>query len=87
MCDGDDNDCDGMVDEDPLPGVGALCGSPVGECRQGTTMCINGTLVCTSVGPRDEVCDGLDNNCNGSVDENLPAAARSAGHPGRPPAR
>ncbi len=72
VCDGDDNDCDGFVDEDPLPGVGALCGSQVGECRQGTTRCVEGTLVCTPVGPSDEVCDGLDNNCNGSVDENLP---------------
>jgi hypothetical protein len=81
VCDGDDNDCDGMTDEAPLPGVGAPCGSPVGECRQGTTMCIGGALVCTSVGPTDEVCDGLDNNCNGSIDENLPGAGEEC----RPP--
>ena len=85
VCDGDDNDCDGLVDEAPLPGVGVPCGTPVGECRQGTTMCQGGKLTCSSVGPTEEVCDGLDNNCNGSVDENLPMTGMECRPPGLPP--
>jgi hypothetical protein len=84
VCDGEDNDCDGMTDEAPLPGVGVMCGSPVGECRQGSTMCINGMLVCSAVGPTPEVCDGLDNNCNGSVDENLPGTGEECRPDGVP---
>ena len=58
---------------------------PVGECRQGTTMCLGGKLTCSSVGPTEEVCDGLDNNCNGSVDENLPMTGMECRPPGLPP--
>ena len=46
--------------------------------------CTAGMLVCTSVGPTPEVCDGLDNNCNGSVDENLPGAGEECRPPGVP---
>jgi hypothetical protein len=81
VCDGRDNDCDGKIDEDPgpgepaMPGVGAICGSAVGECKQGTTVCVGGKLVCSSVGPTPEVCDGKDNDCNGSIDDGLTVPA------------
>jgi hypothetical protein len=77
VCDGRDNDCDGLIDEAPgpgepaMPGVGVPCGSNVGECKQGLSVCTGGKIVCSSVGPTAEVCDGKDNDCNGSVDDGV----------------
>ncbi len=43
------------------------CG--VGECRR-TSTCVNDQVSCTPGTPMTEVCDGKDNNCDGSTDEN-----------------
>ena len=67
-CDGLDNDCDGEVDEE----LGTTwCGQ--GECFHEESACEDGTPVqCDSLlGSLPESCDGLDNNCNGLVDEGL----------------
>ncbi|MFT3764892.1 MAG: MopE-related protein [Minicystis sp.] len=70
ICDGKDNDCNGMIDDNPV-GVGAVCGSNVGECQFGAQQCIGGVLVCQGgKGPQLEVCDGKDNDCNGATDDN-----------------
>jgi MYXO-CTERM domain-containing protein len=78
-CDGKDNNCNGIIDDNPTD-VGASCyppgGTPTGACRAGTTVCLPGgsatdTLQCQGwVGPSPEVCNGIDDNCNGQVDEN-----------------
>ena len=49
---------------------GTTCGTTeVGACSLGTTVCQDGVLTCSGVvGPSAEVCDGIDNDCDGTVD-------------------
>ncbi len=70
ICNGLDDDCDGLVDEGN-PGGGARCGaSNVGECAPGLTACTAGSRQCAYEGlPQAEACDGRDNDCNGRVDD------------------
>lgn len=71
ICNGKDDNCDGQIDND-LTDTGASCGSAVGECKPGKLACVNGKLECTGfVGPKNEICDGKDNNCDGQIDENF----------------
>jgi beta propeller repeat protein len=72
-CDGLDNDCDGSTDEGCTCTNGDMqaCGSDVGLCMQGTQTCVdNAWGPCEGdTGPMGEVCDGADNDCDGSEDE------------------
>ena len=71
LCNGLDNNCDGTVDSGN-PGGGIPCDSGLpGVCAAGVTVCSGGSLSCeANIAPGDRVerCNGLDDNCDGTVD-------------------
>ncbi len=85
VCNGIDDDCDGVVD-DGNPGGGASCTTgQLGVCGNGIKNCVNGVVECTpNQAASTEVCNGKDDDCDGSVDENNPGggAACQTGIPG-----
>lgn len=77
-CNNIDDDCDGETDETaPLQPLSQSCYSgpsetrDVGSCRSGAQTCSGGTFgSCVGeVIPTTEVCDELDNDCDGQSDE------------------
>ncbi|MDP1830234.1 MAG: MopE-related protein [Archangium sp.] len=67
VCNGRDDDCDTVIDED-LPTV--RCG--VGACAREVPSCVGGAdMTCTPFNPSAETCNGQDDDCNGAIDENL----------------
>jgi len=56
--------------EDRADLIGRSCSTDVGECSKGEVICRGGGLYCLGgVFPQPEVCDSLDNNCSGRVDD------------------
>jgi hypothetical protein len=77
VCNDEDDDCDGNVDN--LAGVGTRCTVPAqqGVCSEGTLQCPNQAqalqCVATTPQPGTESCNGRDDDCNGTIDD-VPAA-------------
>ena len=68
ICNGKNDDCDGNTDEE----LGtSTCG--LGECLHSVANCLDGKpLVCDPMeGTSQEICNGKDDDCDGSTDENL----------------
>jgi hypothetical protein len=80
-CDGADDDCDGTSDEN-YESVPTTCG--LGACATvGVTSCVAGQVQksCQPGTPAasDADCDGVDDDCNGTADEDYPTAVISCG--------
>jgi hypothetical protein len=76
-CDGDFNDFIYFLSGVTCEGGGAPCDTGVpGVCAAGLEECVTGTtLKCRpSVASSPEVCDGLDNDCNGMTDDGATCA-------------
>ena len=69
VCDNADNDCNGIVDD---LGIAQACtvDNEFGSCP-GVETCSNGNSSCVGDEPTPELCDGLDNDCDGETDEDL----------------
>jgi hypothetical protein len=88
LCNGKDDDCDGRIDNDvtdPDLLTPTACGSSVGICKPGVMTCVGGAKFCQgSVQAEPEVCNGLDDNCDGMVDNGLTMPGMCPA-PGLPP--
>ena len=65
ICDGKDNDCNGMTDENLLQECTTACGKGIEKCVDGQWK------DCSAPAPQQEICDNVDNDCNGQTDDGV----------------
>jgi len=75
VCNNIDDDCNGVVDNGFAVGAAFPCTAGVGSCATtGPQRCSSyGGILCYAVPetPTPEVCNGLDDDCNGVVDDGI----------------
>ncbi|MBU0535782.1 MAG: PKD domain-containing protein, partial [Nanoarchaeota archaeon] len=82
VCDNIDNDCDGSIDE-TFTNKGQTCTVGTGACqRTGTYICradYTGTVCSVTAGtPTSETCNGIDDNCDGLIDNGITCSCNEA---------
>ena len=68
LCNGEDDDCDGMIDEAITESCSTVCGPGVRTCSDGALG------ACSAPAPGVETCNGMDDDCDGMIDEALSQA-------------
>ncbi len=71
LCNGKDDDCDGAITDEDGEYVKTTTTCGVGGCAStGETSCKAGTIgdSCKPGDPKEEVCDGIDNDCDAATD-------------------
>jgi hypothetical protein len=84
-CNGLDDDCDGVADQGN-PGAGQACATgELGECSAGTTSCSEGATSCVRTkDPSVEIANGLDDDCDGVVDDGVSFTSCATLHAANP---
>lgn len=73
VCNGVDDDCDGVADDGPAGGGVPCTTIGLGICAAGVSACVSGKITCKPIGAAmDEVCNGLDDDCDGETDDGDP---------------
>jgi hypothetical protein len=75
-CDGLDDDCDGAVDEAITEACDAFGCAGVRACVEDSGVEGGAWTACVPTSPEPERCDGVDNDCDGTVDDGIVEACQ-----------